>query len=100
MDAGQVPTRTSAKIAQTVLKTGFAGKVSTAFLFRMSILSSICDTLTSRVRVAITADLDTRRKVTARFKGYGRLIKPECRMRPPDRAGTHADSAYYDTLAL
>ena len=35
------------------MKTCFAGKASAAFLFRISILSLICDTLALCVRVAI-----------------------------------------------
>lgn len=49
-------TRTRAKIALTVEKTCCAGETSTAFIFRISILSSK-DTLTLRVRVNIIAGL-------------------------------------------
>jgi len=57
MDAGRVPTRIRDRIALTVLKTCFAGKVSTAFLFRISILSLMCSTLALRVCVSITTGL-------------------------------------------
>jgi len=46
-------TRTRARVALTVLKICFAGEASTAFLFKISILSSRRDTLAFRVRVVI-----------------------------------------------
>ena len=51
------PTRTRARVALTVLKTCFAEEASTAFLFRISILSSRSETFALRVRVAIFAGL-------------------------------------------
>jgi len=50
-------TRTRARVVLTVLKTCFAEEVSTAFLFKISILSSRRDAFALRVRVAIFADL-------------------------------------------
>ena len=50
-------TRTRARVLLTVLKTCFAGVASTAFLFKISILSSRSDALALRVRVAIFVGL-------------------------------------------
>jgi len=50
-------TRTRARVVLTVLKICFAGEVSTASLFKISILSSRSDILALRVRVAIFAGL-------------------------------------------
>ena len=52
-----VLTRTRARVVLTVLKTSFAEGASTAFLFKISILSSRSDVLAFRVRVAIFVDL-------------------------------------------
>ena len=57
MGAERAPTRTRDMIVPTVPKTCFAAGVSTAFLFSISILSLMCDTLALRVRVAITLDV-------------------------------------------
>ena len=46
-------TRTRARVVLTVLKTCFAEEASTAFLFKMSILSFRSDALALRVRGAI-----------------------------------------------
>jgi len=71
-------TRTRARVALTVLKTCFAEEDSTAFLFKILILSSRSDTLALRVRVAISADLVLVRSLA--------VVGEEGRTRLPTRA--------------